>query len=83
MKAIVLAISFITLLLGLIVAIGAWRNWNIFLHPPDRIGLIKLWPYSLMKGPRFNAHFFATYHLISGIVVSVVGLTLFLIALLQ
>ena len=83
MKAFILFYSLVIILIGLVVIIGVQRRWHCLLHPPDRIWIFPIWPYALMKGPRFNERFFATYHLIGGIVLTFVGLTLFIVALVR
>jgi hypothetical protein len=77
MKPTILIMSLMTALLGLIVTIGARRRWHYLLHPPSRLWIFKLWPYALMKGPRFDKEFFATCHFIGGIVVSLIGFAFF------
>jgi len=83
MKAFVLIHSLLAILIGLVVIIGVKRKWHYLLHPPDHIWIFPLWPYALMKRPRFNEGFFATYHLIGGIGLVFVGIVFITIVLVS
>jgi len=67
-------------LMGLLMVIGVKRKWRILLHPPDHVWIFTIWPYSLMKGPRYNERFFAVYHVIGGVVLCSVGLVFLLLS---
>lgn len=76
-----LIVSLATILIGLVIIVGARRKWHFLLYPPRQLWIFPLWPYALMTSPRFNAKFFATYHFISGIIFVVGGLALFILIL--
>ncbi len=77
-----LTVSLVTVVIGLVIAVGARRKWHVLLNPPKSLWGVPLWPYALMTSHRFNSKFFATYHFVSGIIFIVVGLAMFILILL-
>jgi hypothetical protein len=72
----------ISILIGIVIVYGIRKGWNVLIHPPHHISGIPIWPYSLVRGTRFEKYI-GLYNLVGGIVGIIVGTLFILIAIFK